>query len=90
MGSFVGGFLADFALMYRATGGIYLTGSVSLALSEYWAEQTDFKKAFVRRGSAEHQYAPWLEPMLKAVPIYLMTDPHVATSGALALASLSP
>jgi glucokinase len=77
--------LADMALTYKATGGIYLTGSVSLALAEYWAERTDFKQAFVRRGTADH--AVWLEQYLNQVPIYLVTDPHIAATGALNLAS---
>lgn len=84
MGTFVGNILADFALICKATGGVYLTGSVALGLSEYWAEHTGLAEAFVRTGSAGH--APWLEEFMNAIPIYLSTDPHVAVKGALALA----
>jgi glucokinase len=76
--------LSTLALAYMAKGGIYLTGSVSLALAEYWAENTDFKKAFIRRGTDDH--AVWLESFLDSTPIYLVTDPHIAVKGALVLA----
>jgi glucokinase len=76
--------LSNVALSYKAAGGIYLTGSVSLALAEYWAGKTDFKKAFLRRGTPDH--APWIEPFLVNIPIYLVSDPHIAIKGALALA----
>lgn len=84
MGSLVGNVLADFALSFRSTGGIYMTGSVSLGLSEYWAEHTGFTKAFIRRGTPDH--AAWLENMLLDIPIYLLTDSYVSAKGALALA----
>ncbi len=84
IGVLVGNVLADLALAYRSTGGIYLTGSVALGLGEYWAEQTDFTKTFVRHGTPEH--AAWLEPMLDAIPIYLITNPEVGAAGALVLA----
>ncbi len=84
MGTLVGSILADYAFACRSTGGIYLTGSVALGLGEYWAENTDFAKAFVRHGTADH--ASWKKPMLEAIPIYLITDPNIGASGALALA----
>jgi len=84
MGALVGNVLADIALAYLATGGVYLTGSVSLGLAEYWAAQTDFNKAFVRSGTKEH--AAWLEDVLSSMPIYLITDPNIGATGALALA----
>jgi glucokinase len=84
MGGLVGNVLADLALTAKATGGIYLTGSVSFNLSEYWAEHTGMNAAFVRRGTPEH--SPWLEEVLGNIPIYLITDPYVAAKGALALA----
>jgi glucokinase len=87
MGTLLGNVLADYALAYRATGGIYVTGSVALGLAEYWAENTNFIKAFVRHGTADH--APWLEDMLGNMPIYLLSDPHIAVAGALAVAKRS-
>jgi glucokinase len=84
MGTLIGHILADYALTFKATGGIYLIGSVALALGEYWAEQTDFAKSFVRAGTDEH--APWLESFLDSVPVYLITNPNIAVAGALALA----
>jgi glucokinase len=84
MGGLVGNVLADYALIYRSTGGIYLTGSVALGLGEYWAEHTPFLKAFARHGTADH--APWIDEMLGAMPIYLMSDPNIGVAGALALA----
>jgi glucokinase len=84
MGRLIGNSLADYALAYKSTGGIYLTGSVSLGLAEYWAEHTDFAKTFVRRGTPEH--VPWLEDLLSNIPIYLVTDPNIAAAGALAFA----
>lgn len=85
IGSLVGNVLADLALAYYAVGGVYLTGSVSMALGEYWAEHTGLKKAFVRHGSEEH--ALWRGDMLEATPIYLINDPHIAAAGAFALAN---
>jgi glucokinase len=79
--------LSNVALTYKTTGGIYLTGSVSLALSEYWVEQTKFKKAFIRKGSEGR--AEWLEEFCTNVPIYLVTDPHIGVKGALVLAEQS-
>lgn len=76
--------LSNVALAYKASGGIYLTGSVALALGEYWAEKTKFKRAFIRRGTSDH--APWIEEFLGNIPIYLVTDPHIAVKGALVLA----
>lgn len=84
MGALVGNVLADHALAYKATGGIYLTGSIALGLSEYWAEHTRMNAAFVRKGTPDH--SPWLEGFLANIPLYLLTDPNVAVSGALALA----
>jgi glucokinase len=84
MGKLVGNTLADYALAFKSTGGIYLTGSVSLGLAEYWAANTGFAKSFVRRGTPEH--APWLEDLLSNIPIYLVIDPNIAAAGALALA----
>jgi glucokinase len=84
LGSLAGNILADFALTYKATGGVYLTGSMSLALSDYLVQNTGFINSFLRRGSKDH--ASWLEDMLKSTPIYLITDPDVAAVGALELA----
>jgi glucokinase len=76
--------LSNVALAFKSSGGIYLTGSLGLGLGEYWAERTSFKKAFIRRGSKDH--AEWIEPYLRDMPIYLVTDPHIAAKGALVLA----
>lgn len=84
MGTLVGSVLADFTLAYMATGGVYLTGSVSLGLTEYWAEHTDFNKAFVRSGP--NIFPAWLEDVLGNTPIYLVTNPNIGVAGALALA----
>jgi glucokinase len=79
MGALLGSYLGDLALAFKATGGIYLTGSVALGLAEYWAEQTDFTDRFNKTGGV---HADWLAN----VPIYLATDPNVGVAGALALA----
>lgn len=84
MGNLFGNYLADLALIYKATGGIYLTGSVSIGLSEYWAQHTSFGKVFVRHGTPEH--APWLADLLGSIPIYLISDSHIGVRGAKALA----
>jgi glucokinase len=84
MGTLVSHTLADYALTYKATGGLYLVGSVSLALGEYWAEKTDFAESFIRSGTEDH--APWLEGFLSNVPVYLITNPNISVAGALALA----
>lgn len=79
MGALAGAYLGDLALTFKATGGVYLSGSVALGLSEYWAEQTDFIERFGKPGGV---HAEWLTK----IPIYLATDPDVAVAGALALA----
>ena len=84
MGALVGNVLADFALAYRSTGGMYLTGSVALGLGEYWAERTNFAKAFVRHGTAGH--ASWKQGMLSNMPIYLISDPNIGVTGAFEVA----
>ena len=79
LGDILGSALRDLAVVTRATGGIYLTGSMALGLSEYFAAQTDFCKRFVRDGAV---HDAWLEKL----PIYLVSDPNIAVRGALALA----
>jgi len=75
-----GSITRDLTLAYKATGGIYLTGSVALALGEYLVHETSFLERFIHNG-APHDF--WLQH----VPIYLVTDPHVAVKGALSLAT---
>jgi glucokinase len=79
MGALVGSVLRDWAVTYHATGGVYLTGSVSLALGEYLAQRTKMNDRFTEPG-------PEKDTWLEKVPISLVKDPHVAVVGALALA----
>lgn len=79
MGSMVGSVIRDLTLAFKATGGVYLTGSVALAQAEYYAAHTGFNERFVRKGAVHDK---WLEN----VPINLVTNPNVAVLGALALA----
>jgi glucokinase len=79
MGAMLGSVLRDWTLNYHATGGVYLTGSVALALGEYLAQNTGMNDRFVISG-------PEKDTWLEAVPINLVTDPHIAVIGALALA----
>jgi glucokinase len=79
MGAMVGSVVRDLAVAYKATGGVYLTGSVALGLGEYFAENTEFNERFIRKGAVHDS---WLEK----VPVSLVTDPNVAVVGALALA----
>ena len=79
MGAMVGSALRDWAVTYHATGGVYVTGSVALALGEYFAQNTEMNDRFVVPG-------PEKDTWLERVPISLVTDPHVAVVGALALA----
>ena len=78
-GEMTGSALRDLAVATKATGGVYMTGSVALGMYEYLAENTKFSQRFVREGAP---HAKWLEK----VPISLIIDPHVAAIGALALA----
>jgi glucokinase len=82
-GTLLGDVLADFALAYKATGGIYLTGSVAVGLGEYLAQSTDMIATFVR--TTEKDYISW-EKFLSDIPIHLITDPNVAVAGALRIA----
>ena len=79
LGSMLGSAMCDLAIAFVATGGVYMTGSVALALGEYLAAETNMLQRFARNGSVHDN---WLEK----VPIYLVTDPHVAAKGALSLA----
>jgi glucokinase len=82
MGAMIGSLLRDYAVAYKATGGVYLTGSVSLGLSEYFAENTEMDTRFVHAGAA---HDGWIQN----VPIYLLSDPYIAAAGALGLAKES-
>lgn len=79
LGSIVGSTLADLAVSYRASGGIYLSGSVALALGEYLAQNTQMPVRFIRPRSVHSQY-------IDKIPIYLLTSPDIAVAGALILA----
>lgn len=79
MGAMLGSVMRDLALAYKATGGVYLTGSVAMALGEYLAENTKLLERFVLKGAVHDS---WLEK----VPINLVTDPNIAVRGALTLA----
>ena len=79
MGAMVGSVIRDFAVAFKATGGIYLTGSVALYLGEYFAKSTELNERFIHPGAV---HDTWLE----RVPINLVTDSNVAAVGALELA----
>lgn len=79
MGAIVGGVLRDKAVDYKATGGIYATGSMAHALWPYMFKHTELKQRFVREGATHDD---WIEK----IPINLVIDPHVGAIGALALA----
>lgn len=79
LGAMLGSVLRDFAVAYKATGGIYLTGSVAMALGEYFADETSFIERFVCKGAVHHDW-------VADIPIYLLLDPNIAVVGALALA----
>jgi glucokinase len=79
MGALLGAAMRDWTLTYHATGGVYLTGSVALALGEYLAQHTDMNDRFAVNG-------PENDTWLEKVPISLVTDPNVAVVGALSLA----
>ncbi|HVU59731.1 MAG TPA: glucokinase [Candidatus Saccharimonadales bacterium] len=79
LGNMIGSALRDYAVLFKATGGVYMTGSVSLGLADYFAKKTDFIKRFIHPGAA---HSGWIE----RIPIYLVTDPYITVRGALALA----
>ncbi len=79
LGGMLGSVIRDLTVAFKATGGIYLTGSIALALGEYFMEQTDFSGRFVHKGASHDSW-------VQKIPIYLITDPHVAVKGALAVA----
>jgi glucokinase len=79
LGAMVGSTIRDLTLAFKASGGVYLTGSVALGLGDLLAKHTPMNQRFVHDGAV---HAAWLEH----VPIYLVTDPNVAVLGALALA----
>lgn len=79
LGNMLGSAMYDLAVAFVASGGVYLTGSVALALGEYLAANTDMLERFAHNGSVH-------DSLLDKMPIYLVTDPHVAAKGALSLA----
>jgi glucokinase len=78
-GAMTGSVLRDLTVATKATGGVYMTGTVALETYGYLAETTEFNQRFVRAGAPHDE---WLE----RVPISLIIDPHAAAVGALALA----
>lgn len=78
LGNMIGSIIRDHIVTFKASGGVYLIGSVSLGLGEYLAASTNFLKRITP--GATH------DPWIGQVPIYLVTDPNVAVKGALALA----
>lgn len=79
MGGIAGSALRDTVLVYKSSGGVFMTGSVAVGLGEYLINNTDFIERFVCPHAV---HSDWLEN----VPIYLVSDPYVAVKGALAIA----
>ena len=79
LGSMLGSAIRDLAVAFKATGGIYLTGSVILALGDYLASDTDFLQRFVHPGATHDSW-------ISKIPLYLVDDPNVAVKGALQIA----
>ena len=79
LGSMLGSAIRDLAVVFKATGGIYLTGSVILALGEYLAGETEFLQRFVHPGAVHDDW-------ISKIPLYLVDDPNVAVKGALQIA----
>ena len=79
MGNMLGSAIRDLVVAFKPTGGIYLTGSIALALGDYFTHETEFLQRFVHPGATHDS---WIEK----IPIYLVTDSHVAVKGALELA----
>lgn len=79
LGNMLGSALRDLAVAFRPSGGVYLTGSVALALGEYLTQETGFLHRFVQRGAV---HDTWIDK----IPVYMVTDSHVAVKGALELA----
>lgn len=75
----VGAHLRSYAMTFKATGGIFLTGSVAIGLAEYLASLKPFTDRFISEGAVH-------AGMAAKIPIYLVTDTDVAVKGALALA----
>lgn len=79
LGAMLGSALRDLAVAFRATGGIYLTGSYILAVGQYLSDETDLLQRFVHPGAVHEEW-------IAKIPLYLVDDPHVAVKGALQLA----
>jgi len=79
LGNMLGSVIRDLCVAFSATGGVYMTGSIALALGEYFARETGFLQRFVHQGAT---HDTWIQK----IPIYLIIDPHVAVKGALELA----
>lgn len=78
LGGMIGSAMRDMAMAHLASE-IYLTGSVSSAMGEYFAKNTKFIDRFIHEG-AQHA------DLLKDVPIKIVNEPKVAVMGALSLA----
>jgi len=81
MGNMLGSAIRDLVVAFKPTGGVYLTGSVALALGEYFVQETGFLQRFVHPGAV---HDAWIEK----IPIHLVTDSHVTVKGALELAKV--
>lgn len=79
LGAMVGSVIRDLMLAYNAAGGVYLGGSVSLALGEYFAENTEMNNRIIRPGAVFDEH-------VTKIPVHLVTNPNVAVLGALEMA----
>lgn len=81
LGSILGQHTRNRAVGTLPTGGIFFVGSVmQAAVADYVVSHTPFLKRFVAEG-AQHA------EMMRAIPVYVVTDSAVAVKGALELAT---
>lgn len=71
-GRFLGRYCADMALTHMPMGGVFLTGSVGVAIAPYLAA-TEFAGQFHRAG-------PY-QAILESIPVYTVDDPMIGLRG---------
>lgn len=74
----LGAFAGDMALVFRATGGVWLTGDFLRAIYPL-CRDADFIAAFVNK--------PPYEDLMRSIGTHLVTRPHMALAGLARLAS---
>lgn len=85
-GGMIGSALRNYSLVYGATGGVWISGTVGRKMVPYLADpkNSDLQRRMI--GDNGHEERAVHAEILDAIPVYVWNDPDVAVKGALAMA----